>query len=482
MLSDFRGMTNHLIAYALHHRLSSSFELRDRNYGWFHENYGGRYAVHFLHSASSFAMQHVKGWRKLGGDTTRLPHVERPVARLDQELVKVKEKEGDHLVLQVTLAPRQWARLDLTVHHKHYSEWSRSKMGEIVIVPDGVRLGFQHDDVHVVGKGFAAIDLNFDRAVMATSDGEVKEISLEDAMTVQHAHRRKRRSVQRHTRHNPAKQQKLLAREKGREQRRVEKLLHDHAKEIGSAAGDHRLVMEDLSSTTRECLEDATGRPFRARLSSWPHGGLQRILGYRYPHGTKEVYARGSSTFCPFCGRRVVHPTWKTSSCAGCLLSYDRDALAAVNLLVRGMRKHRAGEPWALARDALDEGVVERLRERCTLLTSPNGGTPEGGDALGNGPPETLGSYEVPGEELGLRGVSPTARSGSVRPECEGPYPGARKSVSGPVSVRHGAERENRHEARGVEPTAPAKGGNPEMPRNMEHGPPGPLTRFDQVP
>ncbi|MDE1822559.1 MAG: hypothetical protein KGI98_17115, partial [Euryarchaeota archaeon] len=310
MLADFRAMTNHLIAYALHHRLSSPFDLREQSYRWFHENYGGRYAVHYLHSACSFAAQHVKSWRKLGGDTTHLPHIERPVARLDQELVKVKAKEGNHLVLQITLAPHQWVLLDLTVHHKQYADWSRSKMGELVFLPDGVRLTFQHDEVHTVGKGFAAIDLNFDRAVMATSDGEVKEVSLKDAMEVQKHHRRKRHSVQRHTSHNAGKQQKLLHRDRGREHDRVDKLVHDHAKEIGGAAGGKRLVMEDLSSTTRECLKDSDGRTFRAKLSSWPHGVLQRVLSYRYPHGTKEVYARGSSTFCPFCGARVVHPTW----------------------------------------------------------------------------------------------------------------------------------------------------------------------------
>ncbi|MDE1822171.1 MAG: transposase [Euryarchaeota archaeon] len=471
MLSDFRAMSNHLIAHAHHHHLDSAFDLRERNYAWFRQNYEGRYAIHYLHSAASFAAQHAKSWRKLGGDTTRLPHVESPIARLDQMLVKTKVKEENHLVLQLTLAPRQWVLLDLRVHHKHWAEWSVSRMGELVIVPDGVRLTFQYDDVHTVGKGFAAVDLNFDRAVMATSDGEVTEVSLKDAMEVQKHHRWKRHAVQRHTSHNAGKQQKLLHRDRGREHDRVDKLVHDHAKEIGGAAGGKRLVMEDLSSTTRECLKDSDGRTFRAKLSSWPHGGLQRVLSYRYPHGTKEVYARGSSTFCPFCGARVVHPTWKTSRCGGCGLSYDRDALAAVNLLVRGMVKHEAGTPWALARDAMAASVVDRLVRQCTLQSSPNGEWPEGGDPLGQDPPAIPEPYEVPGEEKGLRGVSPAtppSEQGTVRPEREGPSPGARKSDSGPVPERHGAERNNRHDARGRDPSAPVREGTRRCPRSTE--------------
>ena len=106
MMDDYKSIVNHLLAFGIHHKIGLEKhyyplastddsgkpkpippfrELRDGNMGWFREYYG-KYPVHYLGAASSFAMQLIKSWRALGGDITSIPHLRKPIARLDNDL------------------------------------------------------------------------------------------------------------------------------------------------------------------------------------------------------------------------------------------------------------------------------------------------------------------------------------------------------------------------------------------------------------
>ncbi len=209
-------------------------------------------------------------------------------------------------------------------------------------------------------------DLNFNRVVVATEDSQIQEMDISRIMEVQGRHRKKRQRIQRCLPKNLRKQRKLLAKDKGREHRRVEDLLFELSNEFLSLLDGYGPVWEDLSSTTEECLRDAKSRRYRAKLSSWAHGQFQDIMAAKSPYRSRWRYARGTSTFCPFCGCELVHPKgrWRVSRCPGCSCDYDRDRLSSVSVLVRGLTSHRKGEPWALAKDPLAPGVVCLLQEQ----------------------------------------------------------------------------------------------------------------------
>ena len=352
----FREVTNHLIAYELQHRTRSPYKLRDANYAWFREHVHGRLAVHYLHSAASFANGIVKSWRKVG--EARLPHLYKPVLRLDQMLARVKRKDSKGIKLQVTLAPRQYAMLDLRVKHKHWKDWSQFKLSEVTIRTDSVELPFQTQEIHTKAKHSAGIDLNFPVVAIATSDGRIHEIDISQVPRIQRAMKAKRERVQRKLPTNLAKQRKVLRKYREREHNRVENVLQHKSKEILGLVGDRNLVLENLRTTTKECLKDAKGRKFRAKLSSWPHGRLQEILAQNARGKTVEVYARGTSSTCPFCGGPVTHPTWRESLCPTHGL-FDRDMLASVSILARGQVALR-GQPFA-------PSVVASLQEQSAL-------------------------------------------------------------------------------------------------------------------
>lgn len=346
MLADFKNLTNHLLAYALQTRTKGAFKLRDAQYGWFDAHYGGRYAVHYLHSASSYANGIAKSWRKMG--KSKFPHLKRGVAKLDQMLVKVMCQTPDGIKLRVTIAPKQYAVLDLPVHHKKFAEYSKYKLGEIIIHEDGsIDLPFQIPDDKPDSTLMSGTDYNFNSADIATSEGVIKSISLKPITRIQANMRKKREAIRKSVPKNLKKQYRVLAKYKRREHNRIKQRVMDLGKEIGAAI-DGLNIEEDLAKTTDQCMKRGKcgrrGKKFNKKLSSWVHGRLQESTSKNTPCKTEKIDPRGTSSQCPFCHSPVTHPTWSVSLCPihGPL---DRNKLAAVAILERG-RMDLCREPF----------------------------------------------------------------------------------------------------------------------------------------
>ena len=419
VMADYKSIVNHLLSFGIHHKLGLERhyyplaagddsgkpkpippfrELRDGNMAWFREFYG-KYPVHYLGAASSFAMQLIKSWRTSGGDITSIPHLRKPIARLDNDLYSIK-KIDNKLQIEIKTAPHKSVVIETEVNHRHWATWSQNRKGALVIVPDGLRLCFTDDTDIPKAKDSVAYDFNFDRVVLARSDGEIKEVDLKDVMLIQKNHRKKRISVQRTMRHNPTKGERINNKNSGREHARVEDLLHKkiHGKnnKILSFVSDRHLGVEDLHRTTKDILKDDHGTKHNVRMSSWIHGAFEQIIAHHHPDSSL-YYTRGTSRYCPFCGSNLTHPTWKQSNCQTHGL-FDRDWLEAVSGLVRTNTKHKKGQPWALVNTIFQEPIEAKLLHN-SLLSS----------------------------KLMIRGLSPEMES--VHPECAILFPEARSDI-----------------------------------------------------
>jgi hypothetical protein len=323
-----------------------------------------------------FAMQQIKSWRSLGGDTTAVPHLRKPIARLNNDLYVIKEIAPDgRMRIRITLAPREHVVIDLKVHHRHLAAWSQNRAGALVIIPDGLRLCFTDDTQLKKSSQTVAYDFNFKRVVFARSDGQQREVDLTDAMEIQRRHRAKREVVQWTMAHNPAKAERLTAKTHARERNRVNDLLHKkiHGKEseIKPFIKGYHLGVEDLSKTTKEVLQVDHGKEFNAKMSSWIHGRFRDIIVHHHPD-SEPYYTRGTSRFCPFDNTRLTHPSWHKSKCKKCNRLYHRDWLESVNGLVRTMPpRHKKGQPWKTAGQVLPDIVVKRLQQQSTLPMTP---------------------------------------------------------------------------------------------------------------
>jgi transposase len=265
MLPDFKEMVNRLISWGLFVRVRDPREMRDRNYVWFQEKYGGRYASHYLHSACSVACELLSSWDKLGGNTSSRPYVRKPFARLDRMLVKVERRDRAGIHIRVTLAPHHFAYVEAKVHHRFWNEYLGYRVGELTVVPDGIRLLVQVPDERPVTDKTAAVDLNFQNAVAATSDGRIVEVDLKPIMVIQERMRKKRKRVRRALPTNLQKQRKVLNRAEKRERHRVEDLLYEAARDFVALVENGAIGFEDLRTLS---AEDAKGRRYKERLSS----------------------------------------------------------------------------------------------------------------------------------------------------------------------------------------------------------------------
>jgi hypothetical protein len=166
IMEDYKAIVNHLISYGIHHKIGLEKhyyplvegddsgkpkpippfrELRDNNRVWFQEYYS-KYPAHYLGSAASFAMQHITSWRRLGGDITSIPHLRKPIARLDRELFKIIDSKSDGTMrLRISISPHKFVEITFKVNHRHWNDWSQNRIGALVIVPDGLRLCFTDD-------------------------------------------------------------------------------------------------------------------------------------------------------------------------------------------------------------------------------------------------------------------------------------------------------------------------------------------------
>jgi len=283
MLDDYQIILNHLLSLGVYTKSRGERELRDFAKPWFLKHYRGRYASHYLDSAASFASQQIESWRSLGGDITSIPHIRKPIARLNNDLYTIKEVRSDGwMLLRITIAPRELVLLPIKVNHRHFSEWVSNRPGTLVILPDGIRLCFTPETTPPISSESVAVDLNFDRVTMARTDGRMKQFGIHEITDIQRHHRRKRNAIQSTLRRNPKKAERLLTEQAGRERNRVKDVLHKkiHGRhnEFLKFVGNRTLGFEDLSSCTNDILRLDNGKRFNSKMSSWIHSEFRRIV------------------------------------------------------------------------------------------------------------------------------------------------------------------------------------------------------------
>ncbi|MCI4367332.1 MAG: hypothetical protein L3K08_06240 [Thermoplasmata archaeon] len=143
----------------------------------------------------------------------------------------------------------------------------------------------------------AGIELNFDSAVVATSDGVVRAVDVRPVLRIQSNMARKRQSVAR-TIFRDQRHPKAVERRYGRrERRRTEAKLHGISNAMIRAVAERAIVVEDLTGLTHDKLRREPHRSPRSRrrLSGWTHGRLVTMLADKSPTPMVRVNPGGTS-------------------------------------------------------------------------------------------------------------------------------------------------------------------------------------------
>jgi putative transposase len=127
---------------------------------------------------------------------------------------------------------------------------------------------------------------------------------------------------------------------------------------------DASFVFENLKGIRGGSEGKKVSKRFRTYLNRWPYRMYQSMVDYKSPKRTKYVSPRGTSSKCPVCGGKLEHPAWAVSRCRTCGVDYDRNRLASLAILCRGLRL--CGQPpFAVSADASWKALRDEYLHTC---------------------------------------------------------------------------------------------------------------------
>jgi putative transposase len=173
--------------------------------------------------------------------------------------------------------------------------------------------------------------------------------SLKEIVRIQNDFSRRRRALQRHVK-NPKKRIARLRETRGRQRNRIKDALHKLSTKTVRENPDASFVFEDLRGIRKTSNGIKKSKKLRMYLNRWPYRMYQSMVDYKSDNRTVYVSPSGTSSKCPVCGGRLEHPVWAMSRCVRCGVDYDRDRLASLAILCRGLRL--CGQPFAVSADA----------------------------------------------------------------------------------------------------------------------------------
>jgi len=329
LLEQFRSMCNDAIRLALAGRPNNRFALQAIAYGDL-KNYGLH--THYILAACEVAYSIYKNGRRRSK-----PLVKRAFLKLDSQSYQL-----NHLIVRIPARPKQFLYLTLegSDYHLSFVDDRTLKHGQITITEKAVYITFTKTIVENQTKGRMGIDVNEANVTWSDTMGNKGcDTSLAQVVELKQRYREIRAMIAKKTKGDVRIQRKLLAKYGLREQNRSSQVTHKISKEIADYANSHKLgiVMEDLKGIRKLYRKgNRQGSSFRDRMNSWVFGETQHRIDYKVRWEGNPVWyinPRGSSSYCPGCGSRVVPLPERKLLCAACDKVWDRDDLASKNLM-----------------------------------------------------------------------------------------------------------------------------------------------------
>ncbi len=349
-------------------RIPSPIDLRRNVKGWFDSSYD--YARHHLNPVCRSAVAILRSFVK-NGRGKKYPGIRKLAIRLDSELVKIVDG-----MIRITIKPGEYEYIPINTKSSKYQDYSRNPIAEALITNRIVSLSFRISETKDTGEEFIGADLNF-RTVDFTTVSHAGQISGVETMQVgrivkiQNDFSRRRQKIQEHVR-NPQKRSRMLRRTRGRQRNRVNDELHKTSTDFVRAHPNASNVLENLKGIRKS--SGNRGKKFNAYLNRWPYSKYQDMVEYKSRRKTIYIDPRGTSSWCPVCGGKLSHPAWSISRCDNCDRDYDRNRLASLAILLRGL--DLCGDPFPVSvRASLPSVMDEYLYRRNQPGIPEAGGT-----------------------------------------------------------------------------------------------------------
>ncbi|RLG00129.1 MAG: transposase [Thaumarchaeota archaeon] len=337
LFPTFIDMVNELLEFAHKNHITSFKRLRISKYYEFRRKFPDL-PSHYIYTACQMACSIYRAFRKLkrrGRAKDGKPVFRKSTIMLDDHLFSLDLRSWI-----ATIATPQGRVKFRLLHGQCHEKFETMKLGQGWLVKRGHELWLKVVFRKVVelrepnGRALA-IDVNENNVTIAFPNGFKQIITRE--RPIRTAYFLKRRRVQSAIKYGKRKQ-RLLAKYRGREKRRVEDIYHKVANQIIEQA-----LNEDISTIILEKLTHIRRkihytRSTNGRLHRWSFRRLQTVIEYKAKlAGINVVYedAYKTSSLCPICGEELSLNGYRELKCRKCGLVADRDVIGAWNLLKR---------------------------------------------------------------------------------------------------------------------------------------------------
>ena len=326
-------------------RIPSPIDLRKEMKGWFDSRYD--YAKHHINPVCRSSVAILRSFRK-NRRNKAFPEIRKLSMRLDSELVKIMDS-----TIRITIRPGKYEFIPVNNRNKKWADYSGYKISEVLITDSIVSISFTVPDEKLHGDRIIGADLNFstvDLTAITPADNQithVETVPVKNIAEIQNDFSRRRQKLQKHVR-NPAKRNRKLKENRGRQRNRIRDAMHKASAKLAGTNPDASFVFENLKGIRKS--GENKGKKFRTYLNRWPYSQFQKMVEYKSKNRTIYVNPRGTSSECPVCGGKLKHPAWKISRCDNCDQDYDRDRLAYIAITLRGL--DLCGDPFPVSASA----------------------------------------------------------------------------------------------------------------------------------
>jgi putative transposase len=366
LFSTYRCMVKECLESAMSMKITSRKRLHESVYRELRMEYKD-YPSHYIYTAITTALGIYKSYRRLSRKRNNInpPSIEelRTILLDDTHLfwfswesLRIATHKG-HLTIPFRLHR----------HSEKFKGW-QVKGSRIIALGDEyyLHVTFKKAVEEKEYEGILGIDVNeksIDLAVIKPGKVRFVKIDISEAKYIRDRYFKKRRNIQ--SKVCGKARAKLLAKYSGREERRVDTILHRVSKTIAMIVAEEKAkpVMEELTDIRKRIKY---GKRMNRRLHSIPFRKIQSTTSYKsVERGYKPetVEAKNTSKTCPICGE-LNKPNGHVFNCRRCGLQADKHLVAAWNIAA----KHPMCRPPPLAAKAIDEALkaeMERVVIKC---------------------------------------------------------------------------------------------------------------------
>ena len=363
MMNTFKDMVNHCIRIGLENNCSTMKKLSVLSYHKLEQyQIQSKYKLTAISQASGRLAQMKKDLRK--GRKVRSPFVRKPY------LVSCYGFKINGMLMSFPVSNRNFVNILLNNHT--VSELSKDgiEARSFAITPTSLSISIQKDVTQIKPQGAIGIDRNLRNITISTPDNIVM-YRTEKILSIKQNSQHVRDSFRRF---DARVKNRFLAKNRGRQTRRVNQYIHKISNDIVTKAKESKsmIIFEDLKGIRKLYRNgNGQGRKFRQKVNSWSFYEFQRQVEYKARWEgipVKFVDPQRTSKLCPICGGSLQEDRLNRRKllCSNCGKSMDRDVVASMNIAHKGWA--RFTHPRGLTDEAMKGNVIsDKYQEPLTL-------------------------------------------------------------------------------------------------------------------